>query len=129
MNETSSLLAPVRFAVDVIALAVVTLVLLFGGTQSGIVTPTFTWVTGVAVSAGLCFGFLFGTYSSGNERESVYSGLGGYPLVLFLIGILAVGVFWVTLVPPVYGSDLVYGVLAMIWTAFLLALRRTRTGR
>lgn len=121
MTNAFSLSDPAQFAVDVIAVAVVSLALLFGGTQSGIVTPTFTWVTGSLVLTGLCLGVLVWRYSLGNEQGVLGSRLSGYPLVLFLIGILTFGILWMGFVPPAYGSDLVYGVLTLVWTTFVLS--------
>lgn len=120
MTNKYTLSAPVRFAVDVITATVMSLVLLFGGSQSGIVTPTFTWVTGVLVLTGLCLGFLFWRYSIGDGQGLIRPRLSRYPLILFVIGILIFSSLWVGFVPPVYGNDLVYGVLTMVWTSFIL---------
>lgn len=121
MNNTPTRSVPVRFAVDALALAVLSLALLFGGTQSGIVTPTVTWITGALVSIGLCSGVAVWRYSAGTERDVLRPRLSGYPLALAIIAVLVGGLLWVAFVPPVYGADLVYGVLTMAWTAVALS--------
>ncbi|ELY48764.1 hypothetical protein [Natronolimnohabitans innermongolicus] len=121
MTNERTLSAPGQLIADVIAVAVVSLALLFGGTQSGMVTPTLTWVSGVLVLGGLCLGFLFWRYSLGNEQGVFRPRLSGFPLALFLIGILSFGILWLGFGPSRYDGDLVYGVLALVWTAFGLS--------
>ncbi|WP_440766550.1 hypothetical protein [Natronorubrum sp. DTA7] len=113
--------SPVRFALEALALAVLSAVLLFGGTQSGIVVPTLTWVTPVLVTAGIGSGVLFWRYSTNSGQGLAHPRLWGYPLVAELLGVVAAGALWIAFVPPVYGRDLVYGVLALAWTAFVLS--------
>ncbi|RQG95206.1 hypothetical protein [Natrarchaeobius chitinivorans] len=120
MGNTVSPSNPVRLAIDVIVLVVLSLVLLFGGTQTGIVLPTFTWVTVVLVSVGFCSGFLFWRYSTTTERGLISVHLSGYPLVVALIAIFVFGLLWIAFVPPLYGDDLIYGLLTQVWTVFVL---------
>ncbi|WP_440772536.1 hypothetical protein [Natronorubrum sp. DTA28] len=113
--------SPVRFALEALALAVLSAVLLVGGTQSGLVVPTLTWMTPVMVIAGIGSGVLFWRYSTDRVRGIVHPRLSGNGLVAGLLTVVAAGALWVAFVPPVYGRDLVYGVLALAWTAFVLS--------
>ena len=119
MTERSAL---GRFAVDAIALVVLSLVLVLGGTQSGILTASFTWVTGVVVFGGLGAGVLLWSYSADTGPGLSRPRLSGSRLVAGVLGILGAGVLWVAFVPSVYDSDLVYGVLAGCWTTYLLSV-------
>ncbi|GAB7018874.1 hypothetical protein [Halostagnicola bangensis] len=121
MNKTPTLSSPVRFAVDTIALTVASVVLLFGGTQPGIVTPTFTWVTGALVFAGLGAGVIVWNYSATNGVGLARPQFSRYPLVLALAGTVLFGLLWVAFVPPAYGADLVYGVTTLLWTTYILS--------
>ncbi len=113
--------SPVRFALEALAIAVLSAVLLVGGTQSGLVVPTFTWVTTVIVIAGIGLGVLFWRYSTDSEQGLFHPRLSGRTLVAGLLAVVAGGALWVAFVPPAYGADLVYGVLALAWTAFVLS--------
>ncbi|OVE83683.1 hypothetical protein [Natronolimnobius baerhuensis] len=121
MATHRSLSRPVRFALEAAALAILTAVLLLGGTQSGFVTPTLTWVTPVLVIAGCCSGVLFWRYSTDSEQGLFHPWLSGPTLVAGLLAVVTGGALWVAFVPPAYGTDLVYGVLALAWTAFVLS--------
>ncbi|SDL04952.1 hypothetical protein [Natronorubrum texcoconense] len=113
--------SPVRFALEALALAVLSAVLLLGGTQSGVVVPTFTWVTPVLVIAGIGSGVLFWRNSTDSGRGFFHPRLSGYSLVAGLLGVVVGGALWIAFVPPAYGADLVYGVLALAWTVFVLS--------
>ncbi|NGM68895.1 hypothetical protein G6M89_07700 [Natronolimnobius sp. AArcel1] len=119
MTAYAALSSPVRFALEAAALAILTAVLLVGGTQSGLVVPTMTWVTPVLILAGCGLGVLFWWSSTDSDQGFVHPRLSGRTLVAGLLAILAGGALWITFVPSAYGADLVYGVLALAWTAFV----------